>query len=95
MSPTIFNMIIDGLLNRLLKDIEARIGEMVVNAAVLADDMLLFASTPMGLQKLIDLTTDFLGKCGLKVNTAKCMTISLRNVPHEKKIDRETVFINN
>jgi len=95
MSPMIFNMIIDGLLEGFSKDIGAKIGGTIVNAAAFADDMLLFASTPMGLQKLIDLSTEFLGKCGLRINATKCVTVSLKSVPHEKKVivDKETVFV--
>lgn len=95
MSPVIFNMIMDRLLKKLPEDIGARIGGLTINAAAFADDLLLFASTPRGLQNLLDKTTDFLSKCGLMVNASKCMTVSLRNVPHEKKtvVDRETVFL--
>lgn len=96
-SPIIFNMIIDRLLTILPKDIGARIGELTVSVAVFADDMLFFASTPQGLQKLLDRSTDFLGSCGLRVNVSKYMTVSLRNVPNEKRtvVDEETVFLYN
>lgn len=95
MSPVIFNMIIERLLNGLSEDIGAKIGQISVNAAAFADDMLLFASTPRGLQQSIDHCTEFLSKCGLKVNAAKCFTVALRNVPHDKKtvVDAETVFL--
>ena len=95
MSPIIFNMVMDRLLRKLPNDIGVRAGDSLVNAAAFADDMLLFASTPLGLQKLLDVATDFLGSCGLQVNASKCMTVSLRNVPHEKRtvVDRETVFL--
>lgn len=94
MSPVIFNMVMDRLLRRLPEDIGARIGGLNVNAAAFADDLLLFASTPTGLQRLLDVLTEFLGKCGLQVNASKCMTISLKNVPHDKKtvVDPNTVF---
>lgn len=96
MSPVIFNMVIDRLLRRLPKDIGVRIGDsLIINAAAFADDMLLFASTPLGLQTLLDKSTDFLAGCGLRVNASKCMTVSLQNVPHEKRtvVDRDTVFL--
>lgn len=95
MSPIIFNMVIDRLLRRLPQDIGVRIGDSLINAAAFADDMLLFASTPLGLQTLLNKATKFLAGCGLHVNASKCMTISLRNVPHEKKtvVDRDTVFL--
>lgn len=95
MSPFIFNMVIERLLTRLPDDIGAKIGSQVINAAAFADDLLLFATTPMGLQKLLNEATRFLKKCGLQVNASKCMSVALRNVPHEKKtvVDKETVFL--
>lgn len=84
MSPVIFNMIVNQLLKQ-LPEVGAKIGGLSVNAAAFADDMLLFATTSMGLQKLLDQSTNFLGKCGLRVNAFKCITVALRNVPHEKK----------
>ncbi|KAL0103868.1 hypothetical protein PUN28_017905 [Cardiocondyla obscurior] len=54
MSPVIFNMIIERLLIKLPNDIGARIDGIKVNAAAFADDMLLFSSTPTGLQKSDD-----------------------------------------
>lgn len=95
MSPIIFNMIIDRLLKQLPPEIGVRMGGLTINAAAFADDMLLFASTPMGLQKMLNLSTQFLNDCGLKINASKSMTVALRNMPHEKKtvVDKETVFL--
>lgn len=95
MSPIIFNMIIEQLLKRLPEDLVERIGETNLNAAAFADDLLLFASTPGGLQRLIDNWANYLSQSGLLVNTAKCFTVSLKNVPHEKKsvVDGSTVFL--
>lgn len=57
--------------------------------------MLLFATTPMGLQKLLDQSTNFLNKCGFRVNASKCMTVAFRNVLHEKKnvMDKDIIFL--
>lgn len=95
MSPIIFNMVFDRMLRKLPTDVGAKVGDLEINAAAFADDLLLFASTPMGLQRLLDTSMGFLEKCGLQVNTTKCMTIALRNVPHEKKtvVDRSAVFL--
>lgn len=65
MSPVIFNMIMDRMLKQLPGDIGTRIGNSTINAAAIVDDLLLFASTSFGLQKLLDKSTDFLSKCGL------------------------------
>nr|XP_012215484.1 PREDICTED: uncharacterized protein LOC105667926 [Linepithema humile] len=53
MSPMIFNMIIDRLLKQLPEDIGARMGELTINAAAFADDMVLCASTSVGLQRYL------------------------------------------
>lgn len=94
MSPIIFNMIIDRMMKLLPVDIGAKIGDLTINAAAFADDMILFASTPIGLQTLLDRSVDYLSKCSLRINVTKCMTVAIRNVPREKKsiVDRETVF---
>lgn len=94
MSPVIFNMMVDRLLKQLPEG-GAKIGGLSLNAAAFADDMLLFATTPMGLQKLLDRSTNFLCKCGLRVNASKCMTVALRNVPHEKKtvVNKDSIFL--
>lgn len=44
--------------------------------------------------KIAVLATNYLSKCGLAVNASKCMTVVLKNVPHEKKtiVDKDTVF---
>jgi len=85
MSPIIFNMVIDRLLRQFPDDFGARIGGLTVNAAAFVDDMILFASIPLGLQSLLDRSAKFLSKCGLRVNAAKCLTVAIRNVPHDKK----------
>lgn len=51
-------MVIDRLLTRVPDEVGVRCGETTVNVAAFADDMLLFASTPMGLQKLLDLAVN-------------------------------------
>lgn len=53
MSPVIFNMIIDRLLKTFSEKISARVDGVSVNAAAFEGDILLFASTPVNLQKLI------------------------------------------
>lgn len=94
MSPVIFNMVMDRLLKMLPDDIGAKVGDLTVNAAAFADDVILFASTPLGLQSLLDKSANFLSQCGLKVNASKCLSVAIRNVPHEKKtvVDKDTIF---
>lgn len=59
-----------------------------------ADDLLLMAASPVGLQRLLDDTSAYLGRCGLKVNATKCFTVSVSSVPGANKsvIDGSRVF---
>lgn len=84
LSPMLFNMVVDRLLNRLPDHIKVPLGAQAVNAIAYADDLLLFANTPAGLQELISLTDTFLSSCGLNLNPAKCATWSIKGQPKQK-----------
>lgn len=60
LSPVLFNIIIDRLLRSLPEDIGCSIGSARSNALAFADDLILCASTPTGLQLLIDTARTFL-----------------------------------
>jgi len=60
LSPVIFNAVTHRLLKRLPKEVGARVGNIPINAAAYADYLLLFASTLMGLQQMINITADYL-----------------------------------
>ena len=94
LSPIIFNMVVDRMFRELLEEIGVVVDELKVNAIAYADDLILVASTKMGLQELIDKSGDYLDKCGLRMNVDKSMTISVRNVPQKKKtvVDARTTF---
>lgn len=94
LSPVLFNMVIDGLLQLIPKEVGVDIAGDHFNALMFADDMVLVASTPQGLQLMLDTTIDFLAQCGLTINTQKSFTVAVRNVPHLKKtvIDGRTKF---
>lgn len=85
LSPIIFNAVTHELLKRLPEEIGAKLGEKTVNAIAYADDLILFASTTVGLQQLIDKTTEFLGSCGMSINPAKSFTVSIKASAHAKK----------
>jgi len=85
LSPIIFNLVIDRLFSKLPSEIGLKMGEVSLNAIGFADDLVLFATTPKGLQTLLDTAASYLQNCGLCVNAAKCFTVVLRNVPKEKK----------
>lgn len=85
LSPLMFNLIIDGLLRSLPSHIAASIDTIKVNALAFADDLILAANTPDGLQDLIDHTQKYLESCGLKLNPAKCRSLSIQGQPKRKR----------
>lgn len=82
LSPVIFNMVIDRLLT---PEIGTDIRGNHYNALAFANDLILVASTPNGLQLTIDTEADFLKQCGLNVNAMKSFTVAIRTVSHLKK----------
>lgn len=81
LSPIIFNVVIHKMLQQLPQDV----GGTIINAKAYADNLLLFASTQMGLQQMIDQVHKYLRDCGMSVNIDKSMTITIKAAPHEKK----------
>ncbi|CAL7932983.1 unnamed protein product, partial [Xylocopa violacea] len=70
---------------RLPPEVGIEIGDLKINGAAFADDLLLFASTKSGMQTALDITSEFLVSCGMSINAAKSLTVALVPVPHEKK----------
>lgn len=95
LSPIIFNAVTHRLLQKLPNEIGTDLGDTKVNAAAFADDLLLFATTPAGLQELIDTTARFLGECGMTINVNKSMTVSIKASAHLKKtaVDENAIFV--
>ncbi|KMQ88341.1 reverse transcriptase [Lasius niger] len=85
LSPVIFNVITHHMLQQLPDDIGIHLGDTLINAVAFADDLLLIATTSPGLQRLIDGAAAYLGDCGMTINPAKSMTVSIRAAPHIKK----------
>ena len=97
LSPIIFNMVIDRLLKSLPKEISAKVGTSSVNALAFADDLILCATTPLGLQELLNKTNCFLQSCGMFINTSKCKTISIKGQGKTKNtvVEERTFKLNN
>lgn len=95
MSPIIFNMVMDRLLRKIPAEIGVDIDGNHYNAFAFADDMIFVASTPIGLQSTIDIASEYLTDCGLRINSTKSFTVAIRNVPHVKKsvIDGKAQFL--
>lgn len=86
LSPLLFNFAIDYVLASLPYLVGVSVLGRQVNAAAFADDILLFASTRMGLQALIDKAVECLGELGLQVNPRKCFSLALVASGYEKKV---------
>ena len=78
LSPLIFNFCINPLLSKLEQEGDGyHIGEnckVVVQAY--ADDIVLFSTSREGMQKNLDIVSQFLAYSKVKVNVSKCRTIS-------------------
>jgi Reverse transcriptase (RNA-dependent DNA polymerase). len=59
LSPIMFILTIDRMLSKLPQDIGCTVGETRVNSIAFADDIILFASTAQGLQRLLDVAAGF------------------------------------
>lgn len=94
LSPIIFNMVMDGLLQALPSEVGTEIAGKKFSAFAFADDLVLVGQTQTGLQTMIDKAADYLSGCGLTINSGKTFTVAIRNVPHLKKsvVDRATTF---
>lgn len=86
LSPIIFNLVVDGLLKRIPREIGVDVEGVHYSALGFADDLMFFASTPVGLQQTLDIAAGYLGECGLNINAAKSFTVAIRNLPHVKKV---------
>lgn len=85
LSPLLFILVIERMLEALPEEVGVDIGHLKINAEAFADDIIFFASTPIGLQTTIDAATQFLSECGLYINVNKCFTISIEGLGHEHK----------
>uniref|UniRef100_A0A6M2DU98 Putative reverse transcriptase n=1 Tax=Xenopsylla cheopis TaxID=163159 RepID=A0A6M2DU98_XENCH len=94
LSPILFNLIVNRLIERIPPEIGVNIEGHRTNVLAFADDLILVAETPTGLQTLLDISAEYLSACGLDINLAKSFTVSIRNVPHVKKsvIDQQRKF---
>lgn len=85
LSPMLFNMVIDRMLQRIPAGIGVDVAGKHYSAMAFADDLIMVASTPQGLQLTLDKCAEFLQHCGLMINVNKSFTVAVRNVPHVKK----------
>ena len=74
LSLIIFNLVIDQLVRSLPQECGSTYNGKTVRTMAFADDLILLADSPIGLQHLLDWTSTFLWTCGL-LNTSKCHTV--------------------
>ena len=77
LSPVLFNAVIDLALRNIDQGIGVSVGQEKLSCLAFADDLVLLASTPKGLQTQFNSIELALGKCGLKLNVEKSATIRL------------------
>lgn len=85
LSPLLFNLMLDEYLQSLDPNIGYRSQQLQLDGMAFADDLLVFASTPKGLQQRLDGLHAFLGARGLKINTEKSFTVSIVPSGREKR----------
>ena len=85
LSLILFNLVMDRMIRGLSPDIGVNVGGNKFNGLLFADDLLLFASTPKGLQLSLDHVHSYLKNCGLLINNNKSFTLSIKAFAKQKK----------
>ena len=77
LSPILFNLALDLVLSSLPEELGFEIGGERVNYLSYADDTVLVAKTELGIESLTNSFVEESAKCGLELNSAKCVSLSL------------------
>lgn len=85
LSPLLFNLMLDEYLQSMDPNIGYSSEQLQLDGMAFADDLLVFASTPDGLQQRLDSLHTFLVARGLTINTEKSFTISKMPSGREKR----------
>ena len=75
LSPVLFNSVIDLALRDMDTNIGVPVGGQTLSCLAFADDLVILAKTPRGLQTQFTIVERALGSCGLTLNAQKCNTI--------------------
>ncbi|KRX22194.1 Retrovirus-related Pol polyprotein from type-1 retrotransposable element [Trichinella nelsoni] len=87
LSPRLFHLFIDELIERLQASGPAYdFWGSKICVLAFADDLTLLADSAAGLKILLKVTNDFLANSGMKLNAAKCRTLSVCRSPKTKKM---------
>uniref|UniRef100_L7M1A0 Putative tick transposon n=1 Tax=Rhipicephalus pulchellus TaxID=72859 RepID=L7M1A0_RHIPC len=85
LSPLLFNLVLDKFLQHQGDAISFRSGGVSASAMAFADDIILTAGTPGGLQSQLDSLHTYLQERGLDVNASKSRTLTIIPSGKEKK----------
>ena len=75
LSPLLFNLVMDELLDTLPKNIGCSIGDAKINSLAFADDLILLAETKVGMNLLLQKMCCFFKERNMKVNAKKCFSL--------------------
>ena len=95
LSPILFNMVIDELIDKLGTNYGFKISnEIILTCLGYADDLVLFSGSTIGMQLLLDACIQFFNDRGLKLNVKKCQGVNARWLGKEKKsvIDNRPIW---
>ena len=84
LSPVLFNSVIDIALRHIDSKIGVPVGDQMLSCLAFADDLVLLAKTPRGLQHQFTVIERALGLCGLTLNARKCATLRIDVLGKEK-----------
>ena len=86
LAPALFNLCIEGLLEKLVRQKEdgVKIGDAVVAVQAYADDLILISDTEEGLRNLATTLERFCLATRLDINVNKCKTLSYIVTPHTR-----------
>ncbi|EEC12153.1 conserved hypothetical protein [Ixodes scapularis] len=85
LSPLLFNPVWDEFLKTLDPGIGYSPDQQRLDGMAFADDLILFESTPEGLQRRLDSLHIFVGARGQAINMEKSFTVSIVPSGHEKR----------
>jgi hypothetical protein len=86
LSPLLFNTTMDHALLGLREEVGYQLGTRKLSYLAYADDVVLVASSPGGLQHNLTELSRGLRQAGLRINTRKCATLSLVAMGKQKRM---------
>lgn len=86
MLPVLFNMVLDERLCQKDHGVAFRSEDLEVSAMAFADDLVVCASLPYGLQQRLNSLRRFLALHDLQINAEKSLTISMQPAGNKKKV---------